>query len=173
MLTTIIKKLLAEIRKRRSMVEYCRSIGVRVGNGCVIKRDVYFGTEPYLIHLGNRVHLTGNVRFITHDGGVWVFREEHPDWDIVAPITVEDNVYIGVRAIVMPGVTIGRNSVIGAGSIVTRDIPPNSVAVGIPARVIKGTDEYKKTASEKIILTKLMGPKEKKDYLLRHFVGDV
>ncbi|GGC84387.1 maltose O-acetyltransferase [Tersicoccus solisilvae] len=53
------------------------------------------------------------------------------------PITLEDNVWLGGGVIVCPGVTIGENSVIGAGAVVTRDIPPNSVAVGNPARVIK------------------------------------
>ncbi|MEH0108984.1 sugar O-acetyltransferase [Tersicoccus sp. MR15.9] len=53
------------------------------------------------------------------------------------PITLEDNVWLGGGVIVCPGVTIGRNSVVGAGAVVTRDVPPNSVAVGNPARVIR------------------------------------
>ena len=56
------------------------------------------------------------------------------------PITIEDNVWIGGGAILLPGVTIGKNSVIGAGSIVTRSIPENCVAVGNPCRVIKHID---------------------------------
>ena len=58
-------------------------------------------------------------------------------WEAAEPITIEDNVWIGGGAIVCPGVTIGENSVIGAGSVVTRDIPANVVAVGNPARVIR------------------------------------
>ncbi|MET0303797.1 MAG: sugar O-acetyltransferase [Microbacteriaceae bacterium] len=53
------------------------------------------------------------------------------------PIVIGDNVWLGGGAIVLPGVTIGENSVIGAGAVVTRDIPPNSVAVGNPARVVR------------------------------------
>lgn len=53
------------------------------------------------------------------------------------PIVIEDNVWLGARVIVMPGVTIGAGSAVGAGSIVTRDIPPRSVAVGTPAKVIR------------------------------------
>lgn len=56
------------------------------------------------------------------------------------PIILEDNVWLGARVIVLKGVTIGRNSVIGAGSVVTRDVPPNCLAGGIPARVIKSFD---------------------------------
>lgn len=54
-----------------------------------------------------------------------------------APIVLEENVWLGVRAIVLRGVTIGKGSVIGAGSVVTRDIPPRSLAAGVPARVIR------------------------------------
>ncbi|MDW3214139.1 MAG: DapH/DapD/GlmU-related protein [Ilumatobacteraceae bacterium] len=56
---------------------------------------------------------------------------------IAAPITIGDNVWLGARVVVFPGVTIGENSVIGIGSIVTNDIPANSVAVGSPARVVR------------------------------------
>jgi acetyltransferase-like isoleucine patch superfamily enzyme len=53
------------------------------------------------------------------------------------PIVLEENVFLGARVTVLPGVTIGENSAVGAGSVVTRDIPPNVIAVGAPARVIK------------------------------------
>ena len=54
-----------------------------------------------------------------------------------APVIIGRNVWIGVKATIMPGVTIGDNSIIGANAVVTKDVPPNSVAVGIPAKVIK------------------------------------
>lgn len=53
------------------------------------------------------------------------------------PIVVEDNVWIGARSIVMPGVTIGRDSCVGAGSVVTRDVPPRTLVAGVPARTIR------------------------------------
>lgn len=53
------------------------------------------------------------------------------------PVSIEDNVWLGSRSMVLKGVTIGRNSVIGAMSLVTRSVPPNSIAVGIPARVVR------------------------------------
>lgn len=61
-------------------------------------------------------------------------------WESAAPITLEDNVWLGGSVVVCPGVSIGENSIIGAGAVVTRSIPPNSVAVGNPARVIKALD---------------------------------
>ncbi len=68
------------------------------------------------------------------------------------PVTIEDEVWLGERACVMPNVTIGRHSVIGANAVVTKDIPPYSVAVGAPARVIKIYDptsaRWEKVASD-------------------------
>ena len=61
-------------------------------------------------------------------------RSERPE---PKPIVIEDNVWLGARVIVLPGVTIGEGSAIGAGSVVTRDIPPRSLAVGVPAKVIR------------------------------------
>lgn len=56
---------------------------------------------------------------------------------MVKPVTIEDDVWLGARVIIMPGVTIGKGSVVGAGAVVTKDIPEYSVAVGVPARVVK------------------------------------
>jgi len=57
------------------------------------------------------------------------------------PVTIGDNVWICAGVIVLPGVTIGANSVIGAGSVVTKDIPPDSLAVGNPCKVIRKVNE--------------------------------
>ena len=63
-------------------------------------------------------------------------------WNIYArPVKIEDGAWIGGGAIILPGVTIGRNAVIGAGAVVTKDIPANAVAVGSPARVIRYQEE--------------------------------
>lgn len=122
-----------------------------------------FSTEPYLVHIGNHVSAT-KTHFETHDGGVWVLRDEHPDIDIVRPIYVGDNVYFGYGCIILPGVKIGSNVVIGAGSIITRDIPDNSVSVGVPARVIKPLDEYAAAALKSGHLTKRLNWEEKRIY---------
>ncbi|MFN8486160.1 MAG: acyltransferase [Caldilineaceae bacterium] len=128
----------------RDPVQYARALGVQVGENCRLLGidEVTFGSEPYLVKLGDHVTVTGGVRFITHDGGVWVFREAHPDIDCVAPIVVGNNVFLGMNVLILPGVTIGDNCVIGAGAVVTRSIPANTVAVGVPARPLKTVDEY-------------------------------
>jgi acetyltransferase-like isoleucine patch superfamily enzyme len=128
----------------RDPVGFARRIGVRVGQRCrFLGTDrSTFGSEPYLVTIGDHVTITDRVRFITHDGGVWIFRDEFPNIDIVAPIRVGDNVFLGLGSLIMPGVDIGSNVVVAAGSVVTRSVPPDRVVAGVPARVIKATDEY-------------------------------
>ncbi|MBE6636929.1 MAG: sugar O-acetyltransferase [Ruminococcaceae bacterium] len=59
------------------------------------------------------------------------------NWEIIAPVTIGDDVWIGTGAIILPGITIGSGSIIGAGSVVTHDIPPNVLAFGVPCRVAR------------------------------------
>ena len=87
-----------------------------------------------------------------------------------ASISVGDNVYIGNNVILLPGVTVGNNVIIGAGAVVSRDIPDNSVAVGVPARVIKTADEYfEKIQKESLHLGHLKG--QEKDKALMEYYG--
>ena len=127
-----------------------------------------FGTEPYLVTLGDHVSAT-NTQFVTHDGGVWIFRDKVVDMDKIAPIKVGNNVFFGTGAIVLPGVTIGENVIIGAGAVVAKDIRSNCVAVGIPAQPIESIDEYLESNKDNLLKTKGLSRTEKKKYLLRHF----
>ncbi len=167
MIYSIFKSIKSKIHHRIDPVGYARSLGVRVGNNCRLI-NVNFGSEPYLVTLGNHVSAT-QTSFITHDGGVWVFRDKEPEIDVVAPIKVGDNVFLGLGSIIMPGVTIGDNVVIGAGAVVTKDIPSNCVAVGVPAKPIKSIQEYRAAVDESIIRSKHLSPEEKKKYLLKYF----
>jgi acetyltransferase-like isoleucine patch superfamily enzyme len=120
-----------------------RKIGVRIGDHCrLFKAD--WGTEPYLVEIGNHVVVSNNVRFLTHDGAVWIFRKEHPDLDIFGSIKVGNNVCLGFNVILLPNTEIGDNSVVAAGSIVKGKIPPNSVVLGNPAKVVMATDMQKR-----------------------------
>jgi maltose O-acetyltransferase len=58
-------------------------------------------------------------------------------WEASRPIVIEDNVWLGGGVIVLPGVTVGANTIVGSGAVVTRDLPPNVLAVGNPARVVR------------------------------------
>ena len=153
----------------RNPVKYAKKIGVNMGENIHLYGNIGWSSEPWLITLGSNIHITNGVRFITHDGGTLLFRDRVPDLEITKPITVGDNVYIGNNVLIMPGVTIGSNVVIGAGAVVSRDIPDNSVAVGVPARVIKSADEYfEKIQRESLHLGHLKG-EEKDKALMNHF----
>jgi acetyltransferase-like isoleucine patch superfamily enzyme len=130
--------------------------------------NVDFGTEPYLVKLGNHVSVTKS-HFVTHDGGVWVFRSEQPDVDYFGRICIGNNVFIGLGSILLPGVTIGDNVVIGAGSVVARDIPSNCVAVGVPARPVRSLEKYADKVSAGGFETKSLSPRKKRKYLLERF----
>lgn len=132
------------IHKKITPIGYAKSLGVKIGDNVHFygMKVNMFSTEPWLITIGNNVHITADCCFVTHDGGTLILRNEVPDLELTSPITVGNNVYIGMRTLIMPGVKIGNRVIIGAGSIVTKDIPDNSVAVGVPCRVIKTVDEY-------------------------------
>jgi serine acetyltransferase len=83
----------------------------------------------------------------------------------VRPIVVEDNVFIGARAIVLPGVVIGSNSVVAAGSVVTKHVPQGVVVAGVPAQVISTTKEYARKL-DSCVQTKGLSAREKKRKLL-------
>jgi acetyltransferase-like isoleucine patch superfamily enzyme len=163
----IIKTIVERIYAKRYPVQYIKKIGVNCKGHVKIYGDPYghYGTEPWIITLGNNVHITKNVEFVTHDGGTLIFRKKYPKLEITKPIQVGNNVYIGINTIILPGVTIGNNVVIGAGSVVTKNIPDNVVAAGVPAKVIKTKDEYlKKLKKDSLEIGNLNG-KEKDNAL--------
>lgn len=143
-LKAITRQVIMETYCKLSPIGYARRIGVRVGEGTFFygMRPGMFSSEPFLISIGCNCHITSGVQFITHDGGPLILRHEYPDLDFTAPIKIGDYVYIGIRSIILPGVTIGNHCIIGAGSVVNKIIPANSVAAGVPARVICDLNEY-------------------------------
>jgi acetyltransferase-like isoleucine patch superfamily enzyme len=90
------------------------------------------------VKIGKNVLIAGRVFITDHDH---VFDDPaipplHAAWDI-QPVVIEDEVWIGEGAVVLKGVTIGRRAVIGANAVVTKNVPPNTVVGGVPARIIK------------------------------------
>jgi acetyltransferase-like isoleucine patch superfamily enzyme len=123
---------------------YRKHLGIKIGDNVRFTgKKINFGSEPYLIEIGDNVTITPDVCFETHDGGVGIFRKDNPGINVFGKIKVGNNVFIGHRTIIMPGVTIGNNVVIGAGSVVTKDIEDNVVVAGVPARFIKSLEKYK------------------------------
>lgn len=122
-----------------------RSMGVKVGKGVFIDRDVYFDVVwPELISIGDGSSIALGSIILCHEYNLESYKVGdvlHNQHHIVKPIKLCDNVMIGSRAIILPGVTIGHGSVIGTGSTVNKDIPPWSIAVGNPARIVKTIGE--------------------------------
>ncbi|WP_429218176.1 acyltransferase [Aeromonas veronii] len=147
-------------------VSYAKRIGVKI-HGNVHFYGVNtgtFGSEPWLIEIGDNVHITGGVQFINHDGGVLILRGKVPTLEITKPIKIGNNVYIGMNSMILPGVTVEDNVIIAAGSVVTKSLKMNAVYGGIPARKIKDLDAYMdKCVKESLGFGNLKGiDKEKK-----------
>jgi len=111
---------------------------VSVGDNC------YFGTGVQLypwnapIRIGNNVLIAAGVRMITRKHGFGDL--SHPmarQGYTNAPIVVEDDVWIGFGAVILPGVTIGKGSIVGSNAVVTRDVDPFTIVGGVPARLIR------------------------------------
>ena len=126
---------------------YAKKIGVNCNDSCYfIGRNINFGSEPYLIKIGNHVKISNDVQFITHDGGTFIFREDEEYKNVIkfGKIEIGDNCFIGAKSIIMPGVKIGKNCVVAAGSVVVKSVRDGSVVGGNPARYICSFEEYKK-----------------------------
>ena len=105
---------------------------IKIGSNTVINRKTYLDGRV-LLTIGNNVNISHQtlIQTLTHDPQCSNFG------CLCKPVLIEDDVWIGARAIILPGVKIGRGSVIGAGSVVTKDVPPYSIFVGNPAKFLK------------------------------------
>lgn len=148
----------------KSPEAYARHLGVNIGRDCFIDTR-YWGNEPYLISIGNNVAVTGGVRIHTH-GGARVARRQFPNFDVFGKVVIEDWAYIGSCAQIMPGVTIGKGSMVAAGAIVTKSVPPGMVVAGNPAKIICTVEDYIERNKKYNLNSKGMDSKSKQEFLL-------
>ncbi len=127
---------------------YCEyGVNIHVGKGCFVNYNCTFlDVSPITLKdnvwIGANVTLaTPNHPFLPEERLPADYPDGHHDLEYSAPITIEENCWICSSATICGGVTIGKNSVVAAGAVVTRDVPPNSIVAGVPAKVIREIDE--------------------------------
>ena len=122
-----------------------RARGVKIGKGVFIDAFVHIDTAiPYLVTIEDGVKLSVGVKIFAHNS---VFQDVNPDDPIIiAPVRIKKRAQLAPNVIVLDGVTIGENSIIGASAVVNKDIPDGVIAVGIPAKPIKDYKEARNLA---------------------------
>ena len=150
-----LRKVWMEGMSSEEYGNYLRRRGIHVGENVHFRAPGSYEvdlTRPFLITIGNNVDINRGLTLSTHDFGTFVFRNLYHDFvNSGGVISIGNNVVIGPNVTIMKNVTIGDNCIIGMGSIVTKPIPSNSVAVGIPARVVCSIDEYYKRRKKESI----------------------
>ena len=138
---SVLKKfyLYFQDKKRRMYIDKLIKKGLRIGKNVDIV-DTFFldPSHCFLIAIGDGCTICPNVRFLAHDAST----KKNLGFTKIGKIEIEENCFIGDSAILLPGVTIGANSIVGAGAVVTRDVPPNVIVAGNPARQLFSIQEY-------------------------------
>jgi acetyltransferase-like isoleucine patch superfamily enzyme len=119
-------------------IELTTGYGARleIGSECSFNYGVSIGCTQR-ITIGNRVRLGPYVMIVDNSFHELYDRDKRPPSQ---PVVIEDDVWIGAKASVMPGITIGRGSVVGTSAVVTKDVPPFTVVAGVPAQPVKTLD---------------------------------
>lgn len=137
----IIKKNYVRFYNYRFKVKITSLIknGLKLGKNVTIMPTAYIDDEhPYLISIGDNCSISHGVYIFTHDATPLKFTE---GYQVVDKVDIKENCFIGTGAIILPGVIMGPNVSVAAGSVVTKNIPPNSCVAGSPARVYGKFDE--------------------------------
>lgn len=171
-------RVLQYCRRRESLWSAIKQ-GLIIGANTKIVGDVSFGSEPYLITLGDNCLITDGVRFVTHDGGVQVpfikqgfsMSEIYGRKVLAAKVSIGNNVFIGNGSIVLPGTAIGDNVLVGAGSVLRGSYPSDSVLAGVPAKVICSIDDYYRRNSPRIFDVEASNFCRRKEIFLRNMGG--
>lgn len=153
----MIKKLLNKLyrlyvyktdhtKTSKKYLNWLRIKGVVVGEGTYVhdpKNITIDVSRPELLKIGEHVFLHAGTTILTHDWASWCFVKKYNDFiPSHGKVIIGNNVWLGENVTILKGVEIGDNVIIGAGSIVTKSIPSDSIAVGVPARVISNMDDY-------------------------------
>ncbi len=113
--------------------------GLDMGKNIQIEGNIHIDpSHCFLIRIEDNCFFGPDVHIFAHEAGPF----RYLGITKLAKVTIKENSGLGLAAVVMPGVTIGPNSIVGAYSVVTRDVPPNSIAVGNPVKIVASMDDY-------------------------------
>ena len=134
----------------KGMNKYLKHFGINLeGKPKFVARDAKFdSTDPSKITIGNGSVITSKVTILVHDYsiecGLVAINKQDPVYEAVSirPVKIGNNCFIGQQAFIKPGTVIGDNCIIGAGSVVSGNIPENSIVTGNPAKVVAQTSEW-------------------------------
>lgn len=109
---------------------------ISIGDGTFMNTEIRFGCPDAKVSIGRNCQIGPRVCFETVNHEATAAAGARRGYS-TSPIVVEDEVWIGCGAILLPGVTVGRGAVVGAGAVVTRDVPPDTAVMGVPAKPVK------------------------------------
>lgn len=114
--------------------------GTRIGQNVGIAQGVFIEeARPHLVTIEDNVNIGPKAIIVAHDSSYHCIDPEIPI--IAGRVTIKRNAYIGAGAVILPGVTIGEYSIVAAGSVVTKDVPPRAIVAGVPAKIISTVDD--------------------------------
>ncbi len=146
---TMLKLFLSSSGWKRAQILKKSKTFHKMGINCYY-HPVKIPAEPWLVEMGDNVFVSTDVLLVTHNMANCVFNNESGTQykPQTGTIKINNNVFIGARAIILNNVEIGNNVIIAAGSVVTKDIPDNSVVAGVPAKVIGNYNDQKRKCQE-------------------------
>lgn len=146
------------------VVDAFRKEGVKIGKGTHIFSNIA-ASEPYLVKIGANCTISTDVSLITHDASVGLFLGREMASDLCGRITIGDNCFIGNRAIILYGVSIPDNTIVAAGSVVTRSVTePGCILGGNPAKIIGRVDDFIERNKKKMLSLHRLDEKENVSY---------
>jgi len=134
-------------RKRRRYLALLQARGMRIGAGVTIEDGFFFDpSHCYLIEIGARCTLAPNVRLVAHDAST----KRLLGATRLGRIVIEEDCFLGDSVLILPGVTVGKASIVGAGAVVSKSIPAGSLAAGNPARVLGTVEAYRQRQAQRL-----------------------